>query len=105
MKFKRWREKRKFKRVSILQDLYFGDQQMRPMESLSEEGMFIPTPDVFMKGSILDIKFKIFNDRNPISVQAEVRYVREGRGMGVRFLDIKPEDRKRIREFVKRVTK
>ncbi len=105
MKSKQWKEKRKFRRISILQDLHFGDRGMRPMESLSEEGMFIPARDVFMKGSVIDLKFKLFNNRKPISVRAEVRYVWEGKGMGVHFLNIKPEDRKRIKQFVRKISK
>jgi len=102
MESKRWKEKRKFKRVSILQDLFFGDRRLRPLETLSEEGMFIATPDVFLKGSILDLRFRLYKAEKPINVQAEVRYVQKGRGMGVRFLNLKPEDRKRIKQFIQK---
>ena len=102
MESKRWKEKRKFKRVSILQDLFFGDRRLRPLETLGEEGMFIATPDVFLKGSILDLRFRLYKAEKPINVQAEVRYVREGRGMGVKFINLKPEDRKRIKQFVQK---
>ena len=58
-----------------------------------------------MEGSTLDIKFKLYNNRNPISVQAEVRHAEEGIGMGVRFVNLRPEDRRRIREFVRKHSK
>lgn len=72
------------------------------MDDISEEGMFIATPDVFMKGSILDLKFRLFNQDQPISVKAEVRYVQEGVGMGVRFMNLEAEDRGRIKKFIEK---
>ena len=99
------KERRKYRRVSILQDLFFGEKALRPMEGLSENGMFISSPDVFLKGSILDLKFTLFNDRKPISVKSEVRNVVKGVGMGIRFLDLKSEDRRRIRLLVRKLAK
>jgi len=95
-------ERRKYKRVTIIQEMFFGDRGVRKMDDISEQGMFIATPDVFMKGSILDLKFRLFNQDQPVSVKAEVRYVQEGVGMGVRFMNLKPEDRERIKAFVER---
>jgi c-di-GMP-binding flagellar brake protein YcgR len=95
-------ERRKYKRVTIVQEILFGDRLTRKMDDISEEGMFIAMPDVFMQGSVLDLKFRLFNDDRLISVQAEVRYVQEGVGMGVRFTNLKAEDRERIKKFIGR---
>ena len=102
MAAKKGDERRKYKRVSIFQEMYFGDRSVRRMDDISEQGMFIATPDIFMIGSILDLKFRLFNDDQPITVKAEVRYVQEGVGMGVHFTDLKGEDRERIKKFIKR---
>lgn len=96
------REKRRYRRVKILEDIHFAIKSKRRMDDLSEDGMFIATPASYLPESVLNLKFRLFNDDVPIEVQAEVRYVRKGIGMGVRFLDLKPEDRKRIRKFVER---
>ncbi len=101
MKPKKKNDNRKFKRVSIMQDLNFGKQELRPLESVSEDGMFIPTPDVFMENSVLDLKFKLHNQRKQIVVKAKVRHAIVGVGMGVQFVNLKPEDRRRIRRFIK----
>jgi c-di-GMP-binding flagellar brake protein YcgR len=98
-------EKRKYKRVSILQDLHFGGKSIRKMENISEDGMFIPAADVFMSGSVLDLKFTLSNNQKPIVVKGEVRHAQEGVGMGVKFMDLKPADRKQIRAFVKKYSK
>lgn len=95
-------ERRKYRRVTIVQEMFFGGRGIRKMDDISEEGMFITTPDAFMKGSILDLKFRLFNDDQPITVKAEVRYVKEGVGMGVYFTNLKPEDRERIKKIVAR---
>jgi Tfp pilus assembly protein PilZ len=102
MAAKKGDERRKHKRVSIFQEMYFGDRSVRRMDDISEQGMFIATPDVYMIGSVLDLKFRLFNDDQPITVKAEVRYVQEGVGMGVHFTDLKAEDRERIKKFIKR---
>jgi len=95
-------ERRKHKRVSIIQEIFFGNRSLRRMDDISEQGMYIATPEVFMKGSIIDLKFRLFNDDQPVTVKAEVRYVQEGVGMGVRFTNLKAEDRERIKKFIKR---
>lgn len=93
-------DRRKFRRVSIFQEILLGSKKNRKMDDISEEGMFISTPEVFMKGSILDLEFRLFNEGKPVAVKAEVRFIQEGVGMGVRFINLQPEDRERIRQFV-----
>ena len=95
-------ERRKYRRVTIFQEMLFGDRGVRKMDDISEQGMFIATSEVFMKGSIIDLKFRLFNDDQPITVKAEVRYIQEGVGMGVHFTNLKAEDRERIKRFIKR---
>jgi hypothetical protein len=95
-------ERRKHRRVTIFQEMFFGDRGVRKMDDISEEGMFITTPETFMEGSILDLKFRLFNDDQPIVIQAEVRYIQKGVGMGVRFTNLKAEDRERIKKFIGR---
>jgi hypothetical protein len=102
MDAKKPKEKRRHRRVKILQDIHFGDRGQRRMDDICEEGMFIATPTGYLPESVLDLKFRLFNDDVPIEVQAEVKYVQEGIGMGVRFLNLKPADRERIRKFVER---
>jgi len=101
---KREGERRKSRRVAIFQDILLGNRSLPRGQDIGEEGMFIHTKEPFMRGSIIDLSFRLFNDERPISVQAEVIYVQEGLGMGVKFRKISQEDRERIRRFVKRVS-
>lgn len=94
------KERRKFRRVTILQEVFFGKKKNHRVNDVSEEGMYINTREAFIKGSVIDLSFRLFNDEKPIKVKGEVCYIQEGEGMGVRFVDLDPEDRKRIRAFV-----
>ncbi|HEY4485287.1 MAG TPA: PilZ domain-containing protein [Nitrospiria bacterium] len=93
-------DRRKFQRVAILQEVYFGNRKTRRMDDISEDGLFIATPETFMVGSLLDLKFRLLGDPHYIEVKGEVRYVEEGVGMGVQFITLSPEDRGKIRKFV-----
>ncbi len=96
------KERRKFRRVTILQEVFFGQKKTHRVNDVSEEGMFINTPEAFVKGSVLDLSFRLYNDEKPISVKGEVCYIQEGEGMGVRFVELASKDRERIRGFVEK---
>jgi hypothetical protein len=59
------------------------------INDLSMTGAFIDTMTNFSPGTILDLRFHVKDVR--IETTAEVRYCMPGMGMGVRFLDLKPE--------------
>ena len=56
---------------------------------LSTTGAFIDSMTCFTQGTILKIKFRVKDI--PIEAECEVRYSMPQMGMGVRFLDLKPE--------------
>ena len=95
-------ERRKSTRVTIFQEMFFGGKSSRRADDISAEGMFISTPETFMKGSVIDLKFRLLNANSPISVKGEVRFVDEGVGMGIRFIDLRPEDRQQIENLIKK---
>jgi len=96
----RKKERRRFERVSVLQEMYFGGDQSYPATNISEGGMFITTQEGYLEGSVLDLKFRLFNSRHIVKVKGEVVYVNEGVGFGIKFLDLKPKDRAMIKDFV-----
>jgi len=59
------------------------------INDLSMTGAFIDTMTNFSPGTILELRFHVKDVR--IETTAEVRYCMPGMGMGVRFLDLKPE--------------
>jgi len=59
------------------------------INDLSMTGAFIDTMTNFSPGTVLELRFHVKDVR--IETTAEVRYCMPGMGMGVRFLDLKPE--------------
>jgi len=96
----RKKERRRFERVSILQEMYFEGEKSHPATNISEGGMFITALEGYLEGSVLDLKFRLFNSRHIVKVKGEVVYVNKGVGFGIKFLDLKPKDRAMIKDFV-----
>jgi CheY-like chemotaxis protein len=74
--------------------------------TLSQQGVFLRTITPFKPGTELEILFKIDQD-GPIKLKGRVLYVirlsperRREPGMGIRFIDVPPDIKKRINSFV-----
>ena len=106
--------RRAFKRVPTSFLLSFN-VNARPVDAvaqdISEDGMCVFSPQELPQGSRLNLKFKIFNDAEPIESQ-QVRHL-EVQGkvcysiledadyrMGIQFVNIPEADRRFIANFV-----
>ncbi len=77
-------------------------------ENISAGGLFIATHDTRPLGEIIEMSFTIPDRKDPITVQGEVRWLREYRedntdmvpGMGVRFINLTDSDEKDIVKFI-----
>ena len=58
--------------------------------------------ELFSTGNLLDLWFKLPETRDTISSHAIVRSAVEGKGVGVEFLDISPQERERVTACVQR---
>lgn len=65
---------------------------------ISPQGMFVNTPQAFNVGSSVRVRFRLGSSGRFIHAGAEVRYCLPGVGIGVEFVDIRPEDRTAIAE-------
>jgi CheY-like chemotaxis protein len=63
---------------------------------LNEEGMYIQTDAKFATSSVVNVDFEI--DGRPIKVKASVRHLDEGFGVGVKFINLQPQDKMVIKE-------
>jgi len=77
-------------------------------ENISAGGLFIATFKLKKVGERMDITLTLPGREEPIHCVGEVRWIREysersnvGPGMGIRFVELKPEDGAAIEEFVK----
>jgi hypothetical protein len=103
------REQRRHKRVDLFQEIVCenGSVETRSgVADISVGGMFVDMPHVwFPSGSRISARFALRADAPPIAVDADVHYVQDGIGMGMRFVDLKDEDRERISDFVEESTR
>jgi hypothetical protein len=65
---------------------------------LSVSGAFINSTRCYETGTVLAVRFHI--GEMPIECNAEVRYAAPGKGMGVRFLDPKPEHTAALKSLI-----
>ena len=95
-------DKREAKRVAHLCEVECEGQASRRLESrindLSSTGAFVDSIVEFPQGTMVRLKFKLAE--TPMDVNAEVRYSMPGVGIGVRFVDLTPEQQARLDEFV-----
>ncbi|HXW16379.1 MAG TPA: PilZ domain-containing protein [Terriglobia bacterium] len=68
--------------------------------NLSLGGMFIETTDPPPEGSLLTVRFNLDQKDRVVTASAQVVYNIEKMGMGVLFMEIKPQDRDAIRAYV-----
>ncbi|MEK7678697.1 MAG: PilZ domain-containing protein, partial [Deltaproteobacteria bacterium] len=67
---------------------------------MSEGGMFIYTHVPFPKGQIIELRFALKQGTPPVILQAEVRFLQEGVGLGVVFADTDEPAKERLRKFI-----
>jgi len=102
-------EQRRDERREEVLRVDFEDESAAQTLNLSEGGIFIRTPDPLDPGDQFLLKLHVPDGREPIEVVCKVvwtnKYGKEGkgmsRGMGVKFLNLHQENRKRIEEYIK----
>ena len=97
-------DRRRQKRIHFIKEVEVTGVGVRRCSDLSTDGMYIETVHSVPVGSICDLQFKLHDsDEHLIKVQASVIYVHQGVGMGLSFVNLKPEDLERIKKFVDNV--
>jgi c-di-GMP-binding flagellar brake protein YcgR len=71
--------------------------------NLSLGGMFIETTAPLPEESIFTVRFNLDQKDRVVTATAQVTYNIEKMGMGVNFMEIRPQDRDAIREYVESV--
>jgi len=97
-------EQRRHKRVDLFQEVVCesgGVEARSQVADISVGGMFIDLPrPPFPRGTRVTARFALRADEPRMVVDADVHYVQERIGMGIRFLDLRDEDRDWIAAFV-----
>ena len=96
-------ERRAFDRSRLLIDVFFNGEDATGVAStkdLSLGGLYMNTQTALPQGAILSIRIPLGGE-SQIVAKAEVVYVNEGRGVGVRFKDLSEEDRQLLERAIK----
>jgi hypothetical protein len=101
-------EHRRQPRVSLFQEVVCeadGVSARSQAADLSVGGMFIDLTRLpFRAGDEVGVRFALHPGETGLALRAGVLYVQEGIGMGIRFRDLRDEDRQPIAAFVEEVT-
>lgn len=96
-------ERRAFDRSRLLIDVFFNGEDATGIAStkdLSLGGLYMNTQTILPQGAMLSIRIPLGGDQQVVA-EAEVVYVNEGRGVGVRFKDLSEEDKRLLERAIK----
>jgi uncharacterized protein (TIGR02266 family) len=101
---------RRHRRVSVRAEVHLESESnlyAGITNNLSEGGVFVATPELLAKGTVLDLEFSIPDGGPPIRTTAMVRWIREDLdsiegppGMGVQFVELPETAKRRLERFV-----
>ena len=96
---------RRHARAPIQTEVWLGQDGIftrtsEKLRDLSEGGAFVETGQRFSLGSILSLRFKLPHPTRMISCTVSVQNLRDGTGLGVKFLDLSPEDQRLVSAFI-----
>ncbi|MGB9600666.1 MAG: PilZ domain-containing protein [Myxococcota bacterium] len=99
-------EKRAHTRVPIdiwVEESRDGELYYQRTANISEGGLFFERTVPHPKGTIVNLKFTLPNQTEPIKVKGEIVNLpndAEGLGMGIKFLDLTDEQKKAILNYI-----
>jgi|HubBroStandDraft_2_1064218.scaffolds.fasta_scaffold12912_4 hypothetical protein len=77
-----------------------GKDDLSPVRNVSTGGLFLDTPQYRVVGAIAKLDFLV--PEGQIRAEAVIKRVERGRGLGMKFIAVREEDRRRLAEFLRR---
>ncbi|MDH4100479.1 MAG: response regulator [Nitrospirota bacterium] len=93
---------RKAERFVIRVEVLINNAIMGHALDISETGMFVHSHIMCQAGKTVSTQFSLEEGDPPLTVTAEVRHARSGVGMGMRFVNLLPDEIARIRQFIEK---
>jgi len=94
--------RRKNKRILIVQELVIDGKPGGQAIDISIGGMYVSTRAAYSKNQVLTFQFQL--DNEPVEVKGRVLHLHEGIGMGIKFVAISPEAYERIRVHIEKIS-
>jgi curved DNA-binding protein CbpA len=96
-------KRRRYPRIKVPSGMFVGwkspgHHTVSRMQELGLGGVFVYTPKPATSGSTIELLFDV--PTGEVRARATVRHVRPGVGMGLQFIQMRPEDRARLHRFL-----
>lgn len=96
-------EKRKHRRVNLVTEVRceaLGVEKILVTRDISEGGVLVSTTRPFPDESDVVVSFRLKPAERAVSCRGRVVHDLAGLGMGIAFLDLSEDDRRRVQKFV-----
>jgi len=97
------KERRKYERISFVEDILIDYSRTTTSLDLSEGGMYISTVQFYEKNSVIDVIIPFKGKK--LTLKAQVQYSHPGIGMGVMFVALNDMQKAHIRELIESIKK
>ena len=92
------KERRKEKRVPFKEKILVNNSMLFNSIDISEGGLYVYTGRSFEKNSLISVTLPVKGEK--ITVKARVQHNQPGIGMGLKFIELKDEEKARIRDLI-----
>lgn len=92
-------DNRQQKRIPYNQQALINNSLLVNAVDISESGVYVHTGRLWPLGNILDISMSIGS--HPVNLKVRVQHCQEGIGMGLEFIDLSPEHKAQLKNFLK----
>jgi hypothetical protein len=89
---------RRTRRALVNKDVVINGVTKAEALDISIDGMYIYTQFSFISGTIFEVSFKIGG--NAITTMARVQHAQPNVGIGVKFVDLSPENSEKIKKYI-----
>lgn len=92
-------ERRKCMRIPFIEDVIIDGTKHSTTLDICEEGIYISSLLTLAKDTLVEITIPV--NKKSIKVNAQVQFNEPGIGMGLKFINLRRDERMRIRDLIK----
>jgi Tfp pilus assembly protein PilZ len=96
-------ERRKSERLPFREDVVVDGAKLCTSNDISEGGLFVSAIQIFEVDDVIEVSIPLKGDK--VTVKAKVKYCQPGIGMGIMFIDLNDEQKKRILELMGNISR